>query len=151
MMRFHSYHILPILLVIVVVVITFRLFLEIPFQLRNHMKQIDEEARRALDRLHEEIDQLEDSHQSVSQGNYAILFIAVLSKLASFDRRNAIRSTWMSDCERLDVVCKFFTDSINSLSENNRTRIRDEINTNRDIIQMPFKGKYGTICDFNIH
>ena len=148
-MRFYSYHLLPILSVTFVMVITFCLFLEIPFQLRNHMKRIDEETRKVLDRLHEEMDQLDDNRQSVSQGNYAILFIAVLNKVASFERRKAIRSTWMSDCERLNVVCKFFTDSVNSLSGNNRSRVRDEINTHGDIIQMPFKGKYGIIRDLD--
>ena len=79
-----------------------------------------------------------------AKGNTSLLlFIAVLNKATSFERRDAVRTTWMSACNGYEgrVVCMFFTDTIDGLSQVNQTRIKVENSTHNDMIFMPYKGR----------
>lgn len=72
----------------------------------------------------------------------SFLVIGVLSKLENIEKRDVIRKSWFKDCyDNPDkVVCRFFTDPI---SNSNDTKYQEEKDTNRDIINLPFKnGSY---------
>lgn len=72
-----------------------------------------------------------------------LLFIAVLNKATAFERRDAVRTTWMSACNGYEgrVACMFFTDTVDGLSKVNQIRIKVENHTHNDMIFMPYKGK----------
>lgn len=78
--------------------------------------------------------------QQREKKSHIILFVGILNKISLHSRRSAIRSTWMSQCYRNEVVCKFFTDPIEILSGANLTRFKDELATNGDMISMPYTG-----------
>ena len=71
------------------------------------------------------------------------LFIAVLNKVTNSDRRNAVRTTWMSLCESYNrqVACKFFTDSLEDLPKVERGKIEQESRENKDMLFVPIKGE----------
>ena len=71
-----------------------------------------------------------------------LLFVAVLNKVTAFDRRDAVRSTWMSRCRKHSrkLACFFFTDTTESLSKVNRTRVENEKSLHQDMLFMPYKG-----------
>ncbi len=71
-----------------------------------------------------------------------LLFVAVLNKVTSFERRKAVRQTWMSLCDGYDgkVKCKFFTDQTEGLSLADKERVREENQKYNDMLFMPYKG-----------
>ena len=73
-----------------------------------------------------------------------ILVIGIMSKLNDFNRRSAIRFSWLKICTEREevVVCKFFTDSIDSASNDTKTKIKIESDINGDMVFMPLKGLY---------
>ncbi|XP_047138579.1 uncharacterized protein LOC100208400 [Hydra vulgaris] len=74
--------------------------------------------------------------------NGFILVIGILSKLNEFNRRSAIRFTWLKTCKENEalVYCRFFTDSPENESNNTKLKIKTEIEKYGDIVFMPFKG-----------
>eukprot|EP00794_Sanderia_malayensis_P009818 gene9818-10825_t len=65
------------------------------------------------------------------------LFVAILSAQNYSSRRQAIRETWMQDCDlNRGVVCKFFTDGLNErgdpIPDNITERLEDESKKNRN-------------------
>ncbi len=81
--------------------------------------------------------------EEVKHQKSLLLFIAVLNKISSFDRREALRDTWLSLCGNYDgkVVCKFFTDTADDLSKEDQQKVSRETNLNNDMVFMPYKGK----------
>lgn len=71
-----------------------------------------------------------------------VLFIAVISGGSFIERRKAIRQTWMKDCSlRKNVVCKFFTDTLNvkgkSLPNATIEKLRQEsAENNNDLVLL---------------
>ena len=138
MLRLQSYNGIFSIFIAVIVIAELSLLLDFFLWSRYQMTQMRDDYAASLDDLIEEVHKTDD-HREKNEMNHVILFVGVLNKLTLFERRRAIRSTWMSECDRLNVACKFFIDSINSLSGSNLTRMKDEISEHQDVIQMPFK------------
>ncbi|XP_031574723.1 beta-1,3-galactosyltransferase 6-like isoform X2 [Actinia tenebrosa] len=68
------------------------------------------------------------------------LVVAILSAPKRMDRRTGIRLTWMNDCSRKDVLCRFFTDQLTSIEPQVKTAIVKEKLTHGDIEFMPIAG-----------
>lgn len=68
------------------------------------------------------------------------LVVAILSAPKRMDRRAAIRLTWMNDCSRKDVLCRFFTDQLASMEPDVKTAIVQESLKHGDIEFMPIAG-----------
>ena len=99
-----------------------------------------EDWSKSLHDLVVENDHLKIFNHSRNKNDHLILFVAVLNRLTLYSRREAIRSTWMSECSRPHVACKFFTDPVDSVSGANLTRVKDEMGKHKDMISMPYKG-----------
>lgn len=54
------------------------------------------------------------------------LIVAILSAPNRVVRRNGIRMTWMNDCSRNDVLCRFFTDSPLQMNPIVKRELQDE-------------------------
>ena len=68
-----------------------------------------------------------------------LLFIGIYSAAKYFDRRNAIRETWMTECkDNEDVVCRFFTNRHdlkgNPLAAGIQNRLENESRLHGDLI-----------------
>ncbi len=85
-------------------------------------------------------------------GRPFLLVIAVLNKITAFERRNAVRSTWMSLCGKYrnnsKVICKFFTDTPEGLSTFDQDKVKNESEAYNDMLFMPFRGKLRQLCNY---
>ena len=73
------------------------------------------------------------------------LFVAILSAPIRIDRREGIRTTWMSDCHRSDVACRFFTDPLSQMKPNVAGVLLNESGTHGDVefMQVPRGYNFG--------
>lgn len=68
------------------------------------------------------------------------LLVAILSAPNRVDRRRGIRLTWMNDCSRNDVLCRFFTDGLSHLSPLVKKELQDESIRHGDLEFMSIPG-----------
>ena len=74
-----------------------------------------------------------------------LLFVGIHSAPSRIDRRNAIRETWMKDCQsNVHAVCRFFTDGQDHNGKNiegdERTRLENETRVQGDILLAEVPG-----------
>lgn len=115
------------------------------FLVRGSFYALEKKSRFQADQyLEDSVEKMKremfEEEERPSGKKHLLLFIAVLNRLELHKRRSAIRSTWMSECDKLNIICRFFTDPLESLSGRNFTRVKHEFDTYNDMISMPYTG-----------
>ncbi|EDO48886.1 predicted protein [Nematostella vectensis] len=71
------------------------------------------------------------------------LVIAIVTSPLRTDRRKVLRETWMKECVRPDILCRFFTDRLEDIEPwALQTALQDESSTHNDIEFMPVPQGY---------
>ena len=102
---------------------------------------------RVLHWQNDTIMDLKTTNYSLSENKELLLFVGIHSAPSRTDRRNAIRETWMNECQSNgNAVCKFFTDGQDEkgkkIEGDKRTSLENEVRVYKDILLAEVPGGF---------